>query len=146
MRTYQEARRLVGAKVTASVTGGRVKRLRFEADGNAVKAVLIETAVVTFYPGHVEIRTNGWVTPTTFDGIATALLIARGDTWCGTRKRIPYVMGHRLTEGMWLSYEGALVRNGPDRTPLARPRKTVSPISLPSADAVRPTTLAFATP
>jgi hypothetical protein len=126
MRLYEQACSLIGASVEASFTNGRTKFLRFEggSDGDGrVAAVLMGTAVVTFRPDGVEVRTGGWVTASTFDAIATALEIGRGDTMCGTRRRVPYVLGHRMHEGMVLGYDGTLVEAGSSETPLAPPRR-----------------------
>ena len=126
MRLYEQARSMVGTSVVASTTNGRSKLMRFESgpdDEACVRAVLMGTPVVTFKPDGVEVRTGGWVTPSTFDAIATALEICRGDTTCGTRRRVPYVLGHRMHEGMVLGYDGTLVKPGMGETPLAPPRR-----------------------
>jgi hypothetical protein len=125
MRTYEQARSMVGTAIVASTTNGRTKLVRFEydpEDDGRVTAVLMGTPVVTFRPDGVEVRTGGWVTASTFDAIATALEICRGDTICGTRRRVPYVLGLRMHEGMVLGYDGALVEAGSSETPLAPAR------------------------
>lgn len=123
MRTYTEARALIGRAVEASTAGGRTRWIRFhrwDQDTDAVSATLFETDVVTFHRDHVEIRTGGWVTPSTFDAIATALSLPR--CVVGTTKRVPYILGHRMAEGMQLDYAGRLVDKGSESTPLAPPR------------------------
>lgn len=125
MRSYEQARSMVGTAVVASTTGGRTKLVRFgydpDDDGRVV-AVLMGTPVVTFRPDGVEVRTGGWVTASTFDAIATALEICRGDTSCGTRRRVPYVLGHRMHEGIVIGYDRRLVEAGSSETPLAPTR------------------------
>jgi hypothetical protein len=118
MRTYTEARALIGTRMHASNTNGRARYIRFEenADGS-VGVIMFHTEIVTFYPERVEVRTGGHVSPSTFDGIATALNIAR--VCVGTTKRVPYVLAHRMTEGMWLDYDGRLLGTGSPDTPLA---------------------------
>lgn len=124
MRTYDRARALIGTSVEASWTNGRVKRVVFrEAPNGDVCADLLGTTVVKFTPDRVILRTGGYVTPTTFDGIAAALAIGRGDRTCGTHKRVPYVLWHRLREGMALDYNGVLLDPGTGDAPLAPPRR-----------------------
>lgn len=124
MRSYEQARELAGTTEVASHAGGRTRRIRYEGnDDGSVSAVLMGTPVVTFRPDHVVIRTGGYVTATTFDGIATALQVQRGHTWCGTFKRVPYVFQMRMSEGMRVDYAGALVAAGAYETPLAPSRR-----------------------
>lgn len=124
MRSYDDARSQVGTAMEAGNAGGRTRWLRWESnEDGAVSAVLFKTPVVTFYPTRVEVRTGGYVTPTTFDGIATALGIARWKV--GTIKRVPYVLRHRMSEGMWLDYDGRLLGTGSPGTPLG-PTRTPS--------------------
>ena len=116
MRTYDDVRQLVGTTEECSNAGGRTRFLHWEEredryaphDPPAIAARLFGTDVVTFYPlpRVVVIRTGGHVTATTFDGIATALGVGRGYAWTGTVHRVPYVMGHRMTEGMILDADG----------------------------------------
>jgi hypothetical protein len=94
VRTYDEARALVGSKpMIASVTFGRYRYVHYETrDGGAIAARLFETDIVTWHPdGRVVLDTNGWNTPTTFDGMATALGIQR--VGIGTRRYVPHLFG-----------------------------------------------------
>lgn len=143
MRTYDDVRQLVGTTEECGSAGGRTRFLHWEGravsdryaphDPPAIAARLFGTDVATFYPlpQIVAIRTGGHVTATTFDGIATALGVGRGHV--GTVHRVPYVMGHRLTEGMLLDRRGKRLRDaawGPHAadwlnqclSPLAGPR------------------------
>lgn len=98
MRTYEEARVLADAGVTeiAGHAGGRTRRVSFEhRDGGAVAARLFQTDVVTFYPDTFAVYLNGYVTPSTFDGIAAALGIQRAAV--GTRKGVPHLHGTELS-------------------------------------------------
>lgn len=127
MRTYKEARALAGQRLEASNTNGRTKYISFELhDDGTVTVDLLGTRIVAFYRTGVEIHTGGYVTPTTFDGIATALNVQRGRTWCGTVKRVPFLLWHRMTEGMQLDYEGNLMAAGEEPTPLGPTRKRAS--------------------
>lgn len=121
MRSYNEARALIGTTEQASYAGGRTRYIKFEenTDGS-VGVVMFHTEIVTFYPERVEIRTDGFVSPSTFDGIATALGVARSIV--GTRKRVPYYGVARMSEGMQLGYTGELLAEGTEPTPLAPAR------------------------
>lgn len=125
MRTYAEAQALVGTSELVGYAGGRSRYVTFtDAGEGRVEARMFDTAVVTFTPDGVEIRTGGYVTPSTFDGIAGALNLGR--IAAGTVKRVPYVLGHRMTEGMLLDYDGLQVRAGENETPLSAPRARVA--------------------
>ena len=113
MRTYDDVRQLVGTTEECSNAGGRTRFLHWEEredryaphDPPAIAARLFDIDVATFHPrGVAVVRTGGHVTATTFDGIATALGVPRRQV--GTVHRVPYVMGHRLTEGMILDADG----------------------------------------
>lgn len=121
MRTYQEARALIGQRLKASSTNGRTRWVKFEEIVGGVAVSMFHTDIVKFYPTHVEIYTEGFVTPSTFDGIATALGMSRSVV--GTVKREPFLLGCRMTEGMRLDYDGVICGAGGERTPLAPPRK-----------------------
>lgn len=98
MRDYNEARVLADEGVTAIAgsAGGRTRWVSFEhRDGGAVAARIFKTDVVTFYPDRFEVRTGGYITPSTFDGIAAALNVSRGVV--GTVKKVPYLMGVELS-------------------------------------------------
>lgn len=120
MRTYDEARALVGQKLQASSTNGRTKWITFTEFGPSVRVTLIGTTVAEFRPEGVRLYTDGWVTPTTFDGIAAALDVQR--VFVGTRKREPYVFDYRMSEGMLIGHDGRLIEVGSEETPLSDPR------------------------
>jgi hypothetical protein len=115
MRTYVEALTLAGTKTECSTSGGRTRYLtwdRLATTTPAVEALLFGTPVVTFWPDFVEIRTAGFLTPTTFDGIAAAIFVPRCEV--GTRKRVPLILGHVMGENMRLDYEGRVLYSGRD--------------------------------
>lgn len=98
MRDYNEARTLADAGVTeiAGFAGGRTRRVCFEHRyGGAVAARIFKTDVVTFYPDRFEVRTGGYVTLSTFDGIAAALNVSRAVV--GKHEHVPYLMGVELS-------------------------------------------------
>ena len=125
MRSYDDARKLIGQKMEASTTNGRTRWIKFEenTDGS-VAVVMFHTEIVTFYPEHLDVQTEGFVTPSTFDGIATALGVSR--ICVGTVKREPFLFGHRMSEGMRLDYAGAVISGGRELTPMTLPRKRTS--------------------
>lgn len=129
VRTYTEARALATSedpRIPFTVPGrGSTAYVTLELDerDGAVRADLRGTAVVTFRPDVVEIRTGGWVTRTTAEAVDAALGIPRAFT---TISRVPYVLGHRMTEPTVLDYTGDRV--GPldlndELSPLADPRR-----------------------
>ena len=127
MRTYTEARALATSedpRIPFTVPGrGSTAYVALELDDGAVRADLRGTAVVTFRPDDVEIRTGGWTTRTTGEAIDAALGVPGAFT---TISRVPYVLGHRMTEPTVLDYAGDRV--GPldlndELSPLADPRR-----------------------
>ena len=127
VRTYTEARALATSedpRIPFTMPGrGSTAYVALELDDGAVRADLRGTAVVTFRPDVVEVRTGRWVTRTTGEAIDAALNIPGAFT---TISRVPYVLGHRMTEPTVLDYTGARV--GPldlndELSPLADPRR-----------------------
>ena len=102
IRTYDEAKTLADAGVTeiASYAGGRTRRVSFEhRAGGKVAARIYQTDIVTWLPeGKVIVKTGGYNTPSTFDGIAAALGISRARV--GMVKKVPYVNGINLSSGI----------------------------------------------
>ena len=96
LRTFEQAKTLADAGATeiAGYTGGWTRRISFEhrADGG-VAARLFRTDVVTFYPDHFTVDLGGYVTMSTFDGIAAALGVQRGTGSIGTVRKVPHVLG-----------------------------------------------------
>lgn len=106
MKTYAEAYLKVGTTEVCSYASGRTRFLRWsEAVGGAIFAEIYDTAVVTFYPDRVEVRTAGHPAPSTFDAISTALE-TYGARVAYTVARVPYVYGERMTEPTVLDYSG----------------------------------------
>lgn len=96
MRTYEEAVALAAAGVTevASHTNGRTKRVAFRFDGEGVAVRMFQTDIVRFRPEDIVVNMGGYVTPSTFDGIAAALGIQRA--FVGTRKGVPHLFATAL--------------------------------------------------
>jgi hypothetical protein len=99
MRTYSEARALVGTGAHAvSSAGGWRRYIHFESrpsrilddqPDSIVAARMFSTDIVTWHPdGRIVLDTGGWSTPSTFDGMAAALGIQRA--FIGTRKHVPH--------------------------------------------------------
>lgn len=128
MRTYTEARALATSedpRIPFTMPGrGSTAYVTLDFDErDGVRANLMGTPVVTFRPDVVEVRTGGWVTRTTGEAIDAALNIPGAFT---TISRVPYVLGHRMTEPTVLDYTGDRV--GPfdvndHLSPLADPRR-----------------------
>lgn len=113
--TYAVASALVGQSLQYVAPGrGSTRHVTFRDGGLfEVRARIFDTDIAIFRPEGVEIHTGGYVTASTFDALATALGIGRGiGTICGTYKRVPYVLGHELHEGMILAYDGTLLEPG----------------------------------
>jgi hypothetical protein len=105
IRRYSDALARVGTSELCSYAGGRSRYLGWQAGpSGAVTASVLGHVVARFTPGWVELATADHPTPTTFDAIATALDVARSAV--GTRSRVPYILGHRMHEGMRLDYAG----------------------------------------
>ena len=96
IRTYMEALTLANqdAVDVAGYAGGWTRRICYEhrPDGG-VAARLFRTDVVTFYPDHFTVDLGGYVTMSTFDGIAAALGVQRGTGSIGTVRKVPHVLG-----------------------------------------------------
>jgi hypothetical protein len=113
IRTFEQAKALADAGATeiAGYAYGWTRRISFEhrPDGG-VAARLFRTDVVTFHPDHFTVDLNGYVTVSTFDGIAAALGIPRGHTFCGTVSKIPHVLGVPVDPNRpnTFSYDGQL--------------------------------------
>jgi hypothetical protein len=121
MRTYLQASDLIGTSIQCGTASGRTRYVTIHAPGDGtVRARAYATDVVVWRPGQVQVFTGGYVTPSTFDAIATALNIARSGV--GTRKRVPMILGHELREGIMLDPEtcavldpGTTLHHGPGR-------------------------------
>jgi len=115
MRTFDQALALARSddpRVGFTMPGrGSTRYVRFiEWSDDIVDAFLSGTRVVTFRRSYLMVRTGGYTTLTTGEAIGVALDSPRAFT---TIHRVPYVLGHRMTEGIMLDYAG---RRLPDPT------------------------------
>jgi hypothetical protein len=106
-RAYDEARALVGSSEHAGYAGGRSRYVTFEErprfDGSLdIAARMFATDIVTWHPdGQIVLDTGGYSTPSTFDGMVTALGIPRSAI--GTRQYVPHYCSipFDLTRGLY---------------------------------------------